>query len=423
MKKLNKGIKKPSSPITSTYLRQKNIETDVYTLAKYRINRAFDLFDKIVVSFSGGKDSTVILQLTYEIAKERNKLPLEVIFFDEEALHPTTIDYVERVSKNPDFDFKWFCLDYKHVNACSKSSPYWYTWNKEEEHRWCRPLPEKAITHVDGWYRGLAQYDVPKIIYPKSIGITIGLIIGLRAQESLRRRRVVSNREHDNFIGSYSDSQNKQHKHIQTIKPIYDWLHNDVWTAPHKFGWDYNRTYDLYDRLGVSLHDQRVAPPYGQQPVRNLWLYAQAFPALWEKMVNRVPGAATAARYANSPLYSLGTSVSSVQKPDNQTWKEYIQQQLEKWPPDVKFKVARRIKNEIRKHFRKTSDPIPEEDRHLNLETGVSTALSWRWLAKVAQSGDFKGRLQPNYYEAAKIEKMMAKKKALESVLKDNKDD
>lgn len=423
MKSIKGGSKKPGKPITSTYLRQKNIDTDVYTLAKYRINRAYDLFDKIVVSFSGGKDSTVILNIAREVAEERGKLPLEVIFFDEEALHFETIEYVKRVNANPDYDLKWFCLDFKHINSCSKSHPYWYCWNKEEEHLWCRPMPNDAITYVEGWETGMSQFDTPKVFYPKSLGITIGLIVGLRAQESLRRRRVVSNREHDNFIGAYADSKNKQYRHIQTVKPIYDWLNEDVWSAPKIFGWDYNITYDIYDKLGISLNDQRVAPPYGQQPLRNLWMYAQGFPELWEKLLERVPGAATAARYSRTPLYALGTSVSSVQKPDNQSWKEYIQLQLDKWPPDVRGKVANRIKNEIRKHYRKTSDPIPDEERHLNLETGVSTALSWRWLAKVAQSGDFKGRLQPNYYEAKNIIKMMEKKRALENVFKESTND
>lgn len=405
------GSKKHNKPIKSKYLRQKKIDTDVYTLAKYRINRAFDLFDKIVVSFSGGKDSTVILNMALDIARERGKLPLEVIFFDEEAIHPQTVDYVKRVSQNPELNFRWFCLDFKHVNACSKSSPHWYCWAKEDEEKWCRPMPPDAITYVENWQRGMAQYDVPKIIYPKSLGITIGLLIGLRGQESLRRARAVSSREHDNFIGAYSDSENKQFKHIQTVKPIYDWLHNDVWSAPKLYNWDYNHSYDVFDKLGVPLNDQRVAPPYGQQPVRGLWIYAKGFPELWEKMIYRVPGAATAARYSNSPLYGLGTGSKNVQKSDDITWKEYIQQQLQKWPEDVRVKVAKRIKAEIRRHYSKTTDPIPETGKHLNLDTGVSTAISWQWLAKIAQSGDFKGRLQPAYYEAEKIKKMMEERR------------
>ena len=71
------------------------IDQDVYSKAIERINYLYDSFDKVVVSFSGGKDSTAVLNCTLEVAKERNQLPLEVVFFDEEAIHPTTIDYVK----------------------------------------------------------------------------------------------------------------------------------------------------------------------------------------------------------------------------------------------------------------------------------------------------------------------------------------
>lgn len=75
--------------------KKKEIDQDVYTTSLERINHLYDRFDRVAVSFSGGKDSTVCLQLALEVAKARNRLPLEVVFFDEEAMPPETIDYVE----------------------------------------------------------------------------------------------------------------------------------------------------------------------------------------------------------------------------------------------------------------------------------------------------------------------------------------
>jgi predicted phosphoadenosine phosphosulfate sulfurtransferase len=74
--------------------KKREINRNVYDLALERINRTYDIFDKVVIMFSGGKDSTVCLNLTLQVAKERNKLPLEVYFFDEEAIPYETIDYV-----------------------------------------------------------------------------------------------------------------------------------------------------------------------------------------------------------------------------------------------------------------------------------------------------------------------------------------
>lgn len=67
---------------------------DVYTAAKDRIRHMYDRFDNVVVSFSGGKDSTCVLHLTHEVAKEIDRLPVHVTFWDEEAIPYETEDYV-----------------------------------------------------------------------------------------------------------------------------------------------------------------------------------------------------------------------------------------------------------------------------------------------------------------------------------------
>ena len=58
---------------------------NVHTEAIKRINRLFDDFENVVVGFSGGKDSTVCLNLTLMVAEQRNRLPLKVVWVDQEA--------------------------------------------------------------------------------------------------------------------------------------------------------------------------------------------------------------------------------------------------------------------------------------------------------------------------------------------------
>ena len=74
---------------------QKFTDKSVLEHSLERIRTAYDRFDRVIVSFSGGKDSTAVLNLALEVARERGKLPLEAVFFDEESIHPTTIEYVE----------------------------------------------------------------------------------------------------------------------------------------------------------------------------------------------------------------------------------------------------------------------------------------------------------------------------------------
>ncbi len=46
---------------------------------------------------------------------------------------------------------------------------------------------------------------------------------------------------------------NEKHIDVYNFYPIYDWKVEDIWTAYGKFGWDYNKLYDLFYQAGVSL--------------------------------------------------------------------------------------------------------------------------------------------------------------------------
>jgi predicted phosphoadenosine phosphosulfate sulfurtransferase len=354
------------------------LEQDVYEKALERIEYCYQTFDKVVVSFSGGKDSTAVLNLTIEVARKLNRLPVDVYFFDEEAVHPPTIEYVQRTMQKPEVRLHWYCLQFKHRNACSNTNPYWYCWDEDHKDLWVRQKPDCAISSHAKFEKGMSFQDWSPFITTKSDGRT-AMLTGIRTEESLRRYQVIARKKNDAFLNSKSEKKTNQYR----AHPIYDWSSEDVWLVVTKNGWDYNKTYDIFNqtKLYNQFLKQRVCPPYGEEPLRGLWVYAECFPELWHKMLYRVDGVATAWRYGNTELYS-----NSGKKPDNMTYEEYLPVILDSYDPEWKDLIIEQVDGYKSLHFKKTSNKIDDETPH------PISGVSWKFLCNIAIRGDLKGR-------------------------------
>jgi predicted phosphoadenosine phosphosulfate sulfurtransferase len=188
--------------------------------------------------------------------------------------------------------------------------------------------------------------------------------------------------------------------------PIYDWSHEDVWMAPKRFGWDYNTAYDLMQKAGISLHNQRCAPPFAEQPLERLWTYHVCWPELWDKMVLRVPGAATAGRYARTSLYGYGNLDDQNVKPASLTWSEFVTLKLAEFPETDRALTAKGVKKLLDDHAERTREPMPEFEPH------PASGLSWMTIARLVLRGDFKGRKVIAMRATARSLRERAQKKA-----------
>ena len=380
----------------ATIHKSKEIEENVYDKSLDRIHHLFKTYDNVVVMFSGGKDSTAVLQLCLEVKKQlKIDKPLDVVFIDEECIHPPTIEYVERVSKWPDVNLKWFCLPIKHRNSCSYEEPWWYCWDRSKKELWVRELPEQGITEHPSFIDD-ADMDVESFMKLMYEGKYYAVVMGIRTQESLRRYRAIASKKGDfAWLRNYKRPikvAKKKHRYVRAINayPIYDWKSEDVWKYVSDKGFDYNKTYDIFNKthLFESWIQQRVCPPFGEEPVRSLHLYKECFPELWDKMLNRVEGVATAMRYANTELYGtgLGASTKKEVKPSNLSWREFFDVILDNYDGQKAKEIKGNINRLIKRHYGVTDNPVPDEIPHL-----ISGA-SWKFFTKVLLKGDLKAR-------------------------------
>ena len=97
----------------------KNIS--VFDESMNRIRNIFNEFKNVVVCVSGGKDSTVIFNLSLIIAKELNRLPLKVMFIDQEAEWEATIEQIKKIMYNPNVKPYWYQMPIWLFNATSQS--------------------------------------------------------------------------------------------------------------------------------------------------------------------------------------------------------------------------------------------------------------------------------------------------------------
>lgn len=369
-----------------------DIDSNVYEAALERADHILTIHDHVLVLFSGGKDSTAAMNIMVEAAQAKPEharhLPLRVVHYDEEGVPYETEEYVRRTAQRPEIALEWYCLPLKSRNACSYKHPHWYPWAPEAKDKWCRPLPAEAITELPGFpieppSARLGTPETTPLLAPPTRGNT-AVVMGIRAQESLIRTRAVLSKTVDNYLIPYRDGAGKA-GNIWKAYPIYDWTADDIWTGVNALGWDYNAAYDLQHKVGLSPTQQRVSPPFGEQSNGSLHLYAQAYPDVWDKLCERVPGAGAAVRYHFTELYAHG---KRPEKPESMPWPEFIANYISKHSAYEADLIRERMRTELSTHYRKTQHPVMPTAPH------PATGVSWSFLAGIAMRGDFKGRLQ-----------------------------
>jgi predicted phosphoadenosine phosphosulfate sulfurtransferase len=269
------------------------LSDNVYVAAKKRIGRLFDEFDVVAVSSSGGKDSTVVLNVTLEVAEEKGRLPVPLIFLDQESEWQATIDYMRIAMADPRVDPLWIQVPFQLSNATSESNDWLQCW--EEGAEWSRPKEDIAIKeNIFGTPRFKEMFDALAQTYwgDKSVA----QLTGVRAEESPGRLKGLTRH------ATYKDiTWGKKHpvnpRHF-TFHPIYDWSFTDVWKAIHEHGWPYNEVYDWMYQYGIPVQKMRVSSVHHETSLESLGFMQEVEPESWDRITQRLDGINTYGHHA-----------------------------------------------------------------------------------------------------------------------------
>lgn len=369
------------------------LSSDVLTAARERIAWTFANYPRVYLSYSAGKDSTVMLHLAVDEARRVNRR-LGVVLIDLEGQYRMTMEHAERqlAEASDVVDVYWICLPLALRNAVSVFEPKWKCWDPAVPEAWIREPPAGAITALEyfPWFEEGMEFEefVPLFGEWYSEGQKTACMVGIRSDESLNRYRSIASRSKQRVDGYGWTTQVSAN--VANVYPIYDWRTEDIWTYhaknPDK---PYNPLYDLMYKAGLPLGLMRICQPYGDDQRRGLWLFHLIEPETWARVVARVNGANGGALYVQE--WGSVNGYRRVTKPEGHTWRSFAELLLSSMPPQME----EHYRNKVLLHVkwwqeRGFADGIPDEAPY-ELEA-ARKAPSWRRVCKSVLRNDYWGK-------------------------------
>lgn len=343
------------------YLKQ-----NVYEAVQERLKLIFEEFDNIYISFSGGKDSGLLLNLVLDYRRKYYpQRKIGVFYQDFEAQYTVTTEYVERTFEKikDEVEPYWVCLPMATRTALSSYEMYWYPWDDTKQEIWVREMPEKEyVINLNNNPMTTYRYRMHQEDLAKQFGRWYRMshgnkktvcLLGIRAEESMQRYSGFLNKKY----GYHGECWiTKQFKDVWCASPLYDWGVGDIWHANYLFGYDYNKLYDLYYMAGLSASQMRVASPFNDYSKDSLNLYRVIDPQIWVKLVGRVRGANFTSIYAKTKAMGY----RNITLPEGHTWKSYTKFLLYTLPLRLRNNYIKKFNTSI-EFWHKTGGGLDEE--------------------------------------------------------------
>lgn len=282
---------------TIVYSSKKN----VLEAARDRISFVFDNFEQIIVSISGGKDSTVLAHLALLEANKRGR-KIGLFFLDEEVVYQSTIDQIEYLmGLYPENTSKlWLQLEFRLTNATSYEEGQLICWEAGKHEIWMRAKTPLSVTRrmwsledqtVRDKNKGFGFYDAIENFERCYKGAAF--LVGLRAAgESPNRWRAVVKNPID--VKGKSVYWGTKKGENATLYPIFDWNFHDVWRYIYDEKLKYSKIYDYQFKKGFGISQMRVSSLIHERAFKSLCELPEFEPKTYKKLCKRIKGVAFA---------------------------------------------------------------------------------------------------------------------------------
>ena len=233
-----------------------------------------------------------MLEIALEVAREKNRLPLNVVFLDQEAERTTTIDYVRDVMNRPEVKPYWLQIPIKLFNATTFDTEWLECWKPWEER--LRDKEPNSIHENVYWsdrFKEMFTYFM-KYMHKWEKACMIWWV---RCEESPSRYMWLTS------VATYKHITYwvKLWENHYTFYPLYDMTYVDIWKYINDNNVKYNKLYDYQFRYWVPVQEMRCSNLHHETAVRSLFYLPEVDIDLYNKLCKRLNWISTAAQIKN----------------------------------------------------------------------------------------------------------------------------
>jgi predicted phosphoadenosine phosphosulfate sulfurtransferase len=310
-------------------------QINVYEAALNRVRFIYQEFEgNVVVSNSGGKDSTVVVELAARVSAELGYGPAKVQWLDQECEFQATVDYQRYLAyEREDIHFDWYQVPFRIFNATNHDYPWLNVWGPGEE--WMRDKEPTSIHEntfgTDRFAEVLEGMNTRGFYNDRPLAV----LTGMRTEESPSRRVLMLSRPSYKWLTYSSGSW-----YSIMFNPIFDWTFRDVWKAIFDNGWAYNEHYNTLFRYGVPPKKMRVSNFTHESALASLHYLQEVEPETWERATRRLQGVSAFGHVGHAVVERLPYMFES--------WTEYVEYLIdnlctEQYQKDMFYKLWRSI--------------------------------------------------------------------------------